>query len=286
MPGSYAGKSSALLRGKISSAPSAMFPEVFEEQTICGGNGSVAVSSSQTPSPQTAPACPPRCRPGTAPRSGTLEAHRQSPPPALATAPVATPSSFSLPPTPVPWSFDQSLPRSSKLAPRVNRTCPRRIRSQHIPPPILTARKLLCWISPAWLYYSPARRGTPLRPLDLKSHVKISKPLSPRTPSHDPATPSDRQSPLPFRRGEGKGEGSVCSPQFMVPMRAEIRAEAITMRTISLAALVVLLTGCSTAPHPGAPRSRWTPAQANIWYARQPLARRLQLHPQHRHQPA
>ncbi len=67
-------------------------------------------------------------------------------------------------------------------------------------------------------------------------------------PFHEPPAPSDRWSPLPFRRGEGKGEGStlrsspgedrsalataatedgsVCSPRFMVEVQAEISVEA------------------------------------------------------------
>ena len=42
------------------------------------------------------------------------------------------------------------------------------------------------------------------------------------------------------------------------------------MKAIAFAVLVALLTSCASAPHPGAPRARWTPAQANTWSARQP----------------
>ncbi len=42
------------------------------------------------------------------------------------------------------------------------------------------------------------------------------------------------------------------------------------MKTIALAALVALLTNCTIAPCAGASRARWTPDQANAWYANQP----------------
>jgi hypothetical protein len=42
------------------------------------------------------------------------------------------------------------------------------------------------------------------------------------------------------------------------------------VKTIALATLLALLTSCTSVPRPGAPRARWTPDQANAWYARQP----------------
>ena len=47
---------------------------------------------------------------------------------------------------------------------------------------------------------------------------------------HEPLTLSNRHFPLPFRRGEDKGEGSVRSPWFIAPMRAEPSVEATSKR--------------------------------------------------------
>jgi hypothetical protein len=38
--------------------------------------------------------------------------------------------------------------------------------------------------------------------------------------------------PLPFGRGEGRGEGSVLSPGFVVPLHADIGLEVCGIRVI------------------------------------------------------
>ncbi len=54
------------------------------------------------------------------------------------------------------------------------------------------------------------------------------------------------------------------------PARPE-RPTPIIMKHIPLFALLALFAGCATAPREAvAPRARWTPEQANAWYARQP----------------